>query len=259
MHIYANNIQITKNNTLFIIDWDDTILASKLLRAEVERPCSLLIMMNEVVEDLFNTLRNLGNVIIVTSSRENWVKLSAGEYFNSNIRRILDMIDIYYVDEVLFDLDFLHLINLEDKKSFVFEYVIEKHLIKLNSFMGLLSLITPLNLISNSSTKYRHDLNIITLGDGIQEANAFFYIQQRSKKFYNYNLIYKHIEYMYSPSIRLLIEENLLVKKIIESIRDKKSSGYYRFSVKGTADNLSLYTIKMPLYFILPKSIGYYK
>ena len=254
-----NNIKITKNNTLFIIDWDDTILASNLLKADVEKSCSLLTMMNDVVEDLFNKLRSLGNVIIVTSSRDNWVKLSAAEYFNSNIRRILNMIDIYYVDEVLLDLDFLHLINVEDKKSFVFEYVIEKHLIKSNSFMGLLSLMNPINLVSNSDTKCRHDLNIITLGDGLQESNAFFYIQQRSKKFYNYNLIYKHIEYMYLPSIRLLIEENLLVKRVIEDISNKKSAGYYRFSVKGTDNDLSLYTIKIPLYFVLPKTIDCYK
>jgi hypothetical protein len=259
MHMCSNNIQITKNNTLFIIDWDDTILASNLLRADVEKPYSLLIMMNEAVENLLNTLRSLGNVIIVTSSRDDWVKLSAVDFFNLNIRRILNMIDIYYVDEVLLDLGFLHLINVEDKKSFVFEYVIEKHLIKSNYFMGLLSLMNPINLVQNSDIICRHDLNVITLGDGMQESNAFFYIQQRSKKFDNYNLIYKHIEYMHLPSIRVLIEENLLVKKIIETIRDKKSSGYYRFSVKSTDNKISLYTIKMPLYFVLPKSIGYYK
>ena len=158
------------------------------------------------------------------------------------------MIEIYYVDEVLIDLEYIDLIKMEDKKSFVFEYVIEKHLIKGNYLTNFLSLLNPLNMQSKNKLKNKQDLNIITLGDGFQESNAFFYIQQGSKKFDNYNLIYKHIEYKTDPSVHLLIEENILVRKVIKAIRNKKDSVYYKLELNNINDMVLLYEKKLPTY-----------
>jgi hypothetical protein len=256
-NVYSyNNIIIDKLNTLFIVDWDDTIFASSLLTTNTLKKNTLMKRMNRVVDDFINVLYNLGNVIIVTSSRGNWVKLTSEKYFDNNIQYKLSKMDVYYVEETLKEMGCSNLIRLEDKKSLVFEHVIKKHLIKTDVLKEFISVFNPLNIISNNKLKYKRDLNIITIGDGIQESNAFFYIQQNSKSFDNYNLIYKHVEYLQNPDTEILIEENLLVKKMIELIRNKKRSIYYKLDITNNK-NVFIYEAKIPAYFLVPKMISY--
>lgn len=220
------HVNINNDNTLIIIDWDDTIFAS----TNIVNVQSLNMLNNQnnkadnktishLFEELIMKLINLGKVVIVTSSRHDWVLLSAEQYFSTTVVNILKNIDIYYVEEFL-DKHNIYNIGYEDKKSKVIEIVIK-------NFIDNKATWNPFKNILDNSIKRKDDINIISLGDGFQESNAYFYITQNSTLNERHNIIYKHIEYKKKPTLMELIKEYKLILKVILMIINKTYSSYY--------------------------------
>jgi len=226
------NIKINSDNTLIIIDWDDTIFAStnivnvqsyNMLNNQNNKLDNKTI--SDLFEELIIKLLNFGKVVIVTSSRHNWVLLSAEQYFSTTVVNILKNIDIFYVEEYLekYNINNINNINnirYEDKKSKVIEIVIK-------NFIDDKATWNPFKNILDNSIKRKDDINIISLGDGLQESNAYFYITQNSTLNEKYNIIYKHIEYKKTPTLIELIKEYKLILKVILMIINKTYSSYY--------------------------------
>jgi hypothetical protein len=219
--------KITKEATLIIIDWDDTLLPSSAIYKENDYNNSIVFDMdfdektydkckNDINIELISFLKyikTLGKVIIITSSRENWVMYSANTYLSCEVVALLKNIEIFYVDEVL---DKWNLTNTltENKKEIVFELII-------NEWIKLLEV----------ENKTDNLLNIISLGDGYQELNAYYYITRKSALKDKNNLIFKHIKYLEYPTYNQLLLEYKLIKGALTNIINIPNNIYYRVTL----------------------------
>ena len=213
---------ITKENTLVIMDWDDTLLPSSAIFKENAYNNSIVFNMdfdtqsyakckndinNESIE-FIKYVKTLGKVIIITSSRDNWVLFSAKEYLSCEMVKLLQNIEIFYVEEVLTKWNYKNIL-IENKKEIVFELVITEWIQMFNDIKD-------------------KKLNVVSLGDGYQELNAYHYITKKSKLLENHDLIYKHIKYLELPTYNQLLLEYKLVKKSLLNIINTPQNIYYR-------------------------------
>ena len=86
---------------------------------------------NIILIDFVKYIKTLGKVVIITSSKKNWVIYSAKEYLSCEAVDILEKTDIYYVDEVLNKWGLKNTL-IEKKKQVVFELVIKEWINMLN-------------------------------------------------------------------------------------------------------------------------------
>lgn len=217
--------KITKETTLIIIDWDDTLLPSSAILKEIEDNNKIIFNMdfdiksydkckneiNIILIDFVKYIKTLGKVVIITSSKKNWVIYSAKEYLSCEAVDILEETDIYYVDEVLNKWGLKNTL-IEKKKQVVFELVIKEWI----------------NMLNDINDK---KINIISLGDGFQELNAYFYISEKSILNEKYDMIYKHIKYLNFPTYNELLREYKLVKNSLINIINSYDSNYYKIKI----------------------------
>jgi len=230
---------IKKENTLIIVDWDDTLLPSStifyeernndkaLFNIDFDRKPYILSRteINAALIDLLKYLKNLGTVIIITSSKDNWVLYSAKEYLSCEAVELLKELNIYYVEDVLKKYGIKN-VSIDRKKEVVFEVVINEWIEN-----NMQNLSNSINLLFNNNEKV---INIVSLGDGYQELNAYNYITKRSPLMDKIDIIYKHIEYIEQPSYDDLITEYKLIKKgILDIVNDVKTKHYKFLVVKN--------------------------
>lgn len=81
---------ITKNRTLIVFDWDDTIMCTSFMIKEnitvegdavhVHKFWPALDRLSKTVIDLINDTQTHGDVVIITAAEEGWVQLSAQKF-----------------------------------------------------------------------------------------------------------------------------------------------------------------------------------
>jgi hypothetical protein len=223
-------------NILFIIDWDDTLLSSSFLekKKREEKLESILKMkynkelkkLSEKIINLIVKLKRIGEVIIITSSRDNWVKHSSKLYLSEECQKIIETIKIYYVDEILNEMKKYNEIMIREKKAIVFENIINKYILiyelEKKSKTIYEEILNPLK---------KREMNIISLGDGEQEEVAYYYMTEKSNINKYIKLNYKHVCFKRYPDINELLEELELVKNLIPLIISKEKKYNYKLEI----------------------------
>jgi hypothetical protein len=132
----------------------------------------------------------MGKVIIVTASRDNWVEKCAESHLDDECINILKNLDIYYVDKFLNNDSIL----IENRKTEVIKYILDQNL---------------------------NYINVISLGDGNQEYNAYIYLKNIQE------IYYKHIRFIVKPTIKQLALEYSMILKNINDIYNLNTSKLY--------------------------------
>jgi hypothetical protein len=232
---------MNKDNTLIIFDWDDTLFPSSEIITELDHNHKIVFNMdfdkdvyennkknfNKELINLLTYVKTLGMVIIVTSSRNNWVLISASQFLSEEAVNLLKTCEIFYVNEVLTQNNITS-IAYENEKSAVFDLIINEFINIINNKIQMTDIINPFNIIFKD--KKNNIINVISLGDGFQEANAYFYITKKNELNYynNIEIIYKHIAYKKRPTYGELLKEYKLIKEFINIIINNNITTYYQ-------------------------------
>ena len=79
-------MEITKRETLIILDWDDTLFPSSWViknNLDIADPSTRIVFndefkeLDDIVYNLLYTMKKLGKVIIITNAMPEWVSLSS--------------------------------------------------------------------------------------------------------------------------------------------------------------------------------------
>lgn len=89
---YKTNSKNQKKETIFILDWDDTLMCTSFLTAKIqplsEEEQNLILNLGNIVSAFLSKCLEYGKIIILTNSSENWVKQTAIE--NLGISDLVD-------------------------------------------------------------------------------------------------------------------------------------------------------------------------
>ena len=190
-------INITKDNTLFIIDWDDTLFPTTWLFKtnmvnnlyfNVTKLKKRLHTLDILLYDTLSILKKFGDIAIVTNASSEWIEQTSKML--PKTRHILQDITIISAKDI-----YEQTANINIWKIHAF-----------NDFFG--------NKIYNN-TLY----NILSLGDANYEHEAldsFNYIKNKK--------ILKSIRFIKSPNIEQIYNQLIVFKQNIEGISIKNSN-----------------------------------
>ena len=89
---YKTNLKDPKKETIFILDWDDTLMCATFLTKKIqplsEEEQNLILNLGNIVSAFLSKCLEYGKIIILTNSSENWVKQTAIE--NLGISDLVD-------------------------------------------------------------------------------------------------------------------------------------------------------------------------
>lgn len=76
---------ISKSNTVFIVDWDDTLFPSTwfISKQKIETE-QLLIKLDKYIEKLLNKMIKMGQVIIISNATLQWIQISSSMLPNAS-------------------------------------------------------------------------------------------------------------------------------------------------------------------------------
>jgi hypothetical protein len=187
------DLQINANNTLIIIDWDDTlypttwVMSNKIDLTDPKSRYKYLKHFEQLDLLLSATLKHmttLGEVIIVTNAMPEWVGLSVSVL--PKTKKILEGIDV-----ISARLNYQNNTKMADWKKLTFE-----------------------ELIIRRSKKHKY-ANIISLGDAEFEYNALINLYKLNTIPHKY---LKSIRFAKSPDYDILLEQIQMIRKNIKQI-----------------------------------------
>lgn len=165
-----------KENTLIIIDWDDTLFPSSWIKDTTN-----LIKLNDIDHSLtllLETMKQLGNIIIVTNASMSWIEKSKNYLTFS--RPILDDIEFISARD-----KYSKKYSTEDWKKQVFKDIISK----------------------------KQYLNVISIGDAHYEYDAL--LSLKKIKYYKF---LKNIRFIKRPKIEMLDSQIQLLEESLPQI-----------------------------------------
>jgi hypothetical protein len=192
-------MEITKRETLIILDWDDTLFPTSWVltnNLDITEP-STRIMFNKkfreldnIIYNLLYTMNKLGKVIIITNAMPEWVTLSSSLLRNTN--------------NIVTDIPIISARKDYNKKGTIKEW-------KKMSFLNELR-----NQISNNNKIN----NIISIGDANYEYNALVNLFNVQNNYHDRYL--KSVQLMKNPSCIDLEEQLKIINKEINNICDHR-------------------------------------
>lgn len=187
------NNKITKENTIIILDWDDTLFPTSWLIqnginiVNVSMKDKLIMVfadLDDILYNLLSKLKNYGQVIIITNALPIWIIMSSSILPKTN--KILENIKIISARKKYKSISQ----NMMDWKRLAFkEEILE--LIKNNNF-----------------------INVISVGDAKYEYNALVNLY----KITNTNKILKSIKLMERPTNDILIDQLKVLSNVFYNI-----------------------------------------
>jgi len=186
-----NKMEISKSGTLFIFDWDDTLMCTTFmdamkidLQSKMESISELwtdLDKLSSSVLNILTTAMSLGKVVIITNAEEKWVEYSA-QKFMPELIPILRLIRIISA-------------RTEYEKKYPGKYILWKF--------------HAMSLVVNESIK-----NVLSIGDSIVERESVMLIDATT----SHDLYRKSIKLADKPSIVNLHKQlellNLNIKQL---------------------------------------------
>lgn len=187
------NKKITKENTLIILDWDDTLFPTTWVMKNgidvmnfslKERFIKIFTELDNILSELLVKLQNYGDVVIITNALPVWVKVSSSTLPKTN--KILNGLKIVsarknykYISS-----------NMMDWKKLAFK-----------------------NEITQLINKHNF-LNIISVGDAEYEYIALVNLYKAT----NTDKLLKSIKLMDHPSNEILIDQLKVLTKVIPNV-----------------------------------------
>ena len=187
-------MKITKDNTLIIFDWDDTLFPTSWIvsnNIDLTDPNTrseyvfIFKMLDNCVSKLLTKVLNLGNVIIITNAMPEWVYLSCSVLVET--QELIKKIKI-----------------VSSRKNY--QNKTDMNNWKLYTFLDEFNIITNNNNIKN----------IISIGDATYEYNALINLYKQQKNYYDRLL--KSVQFVRSPTNELLMNEIKLLNESIKNI-----------------------------------------
>lgn len=208
-----------KNNTLLILDWDDTLFPTTwLVKQNIDLSQNIndvkilkyFSKLDEILYKFLSNLNKLGKVVIITNAVKKWIYVTT-ELLPKTKKIININSDVISAREIC-ELKYPKQMHLW--KSYIFKNFVENYFQERTSrAYGASSLCS----LSNCSQKIKTPQNIISIGDAEYEFQAL-------KNLYKYNhRILKSIRFIREPSFEYLIEQICITNKNIIKIRNKKN------------------------------------
>lgn len=205
--LQEKSVKKTKKETIFIIDWDDTLMCTSYITLKNQKLSNeeknLVLKLGSIVLSFLLHCKEIGKIIILTNSSGNWVKTTSKENLgindlNENGIKIISTRDKYLKKNI-------------DKK-------IWKEL-ALNEII----------------TKYKNDIeNIICLSDSFQDINVFKIFMEKYKE-----INISTIKFKRRPTPYILIKEiKYLIKNIDNIIGTNKN--YHLMKEDNESDNKNI-------------------
>jgi hypothetical protein len=200
-----HNYNITKKDTLIILDWDNTLFPTTwvtnngidLRDSNVRNDnISRFTELDSVLYILLNKLSNYGKVVIVTNALQTWVKLSAGVLPKTAF--LLNKIKIVSARKN----HQMHSSSMMDWKKLAFK----------NEFSEEINHELP-NIITKEILQKRI-LNIISIGDAEYEYRALIDLYNLTNK----PKLLKSIRLMDDPSYETLVDQLQVINKSFNDI-----------------------------------------
>jgi hypothetical protein len=172
--------RISKNNTLFIFDWDDTLYPTSYVNKR-ENNINLSLLDKKIFQ-LLNNLESYGKIAIVSNASLSWIKHSTKKipktkkFLQSSGTIIFSAQDKYKKKY-----------SLQEWKKYAFRHIVKKHM---KSFV--------VNVFSIGDSKHEyHSLMSLPYANYINNKNRIIYL--KSIKLLDnpkYNRIIKQLEYL---------------------------------------------------------------
>jgi hypothetical protein len=194
-----NNI-INKNNTLIILDWDDTLFPTNWflqnninLKDDIEKKenISYFMELDNVLSKLLKHLKNYGNVTIITNAMTEWINTSSSAL--PKTKKILETLNIVSARG---NYQMTHP-NINDWKKQAFK------------------------------ANKRHYINIISVGDAHYEYNALIGLYDKKN-----DILLKSIKFINEPLHEILIDQLEVLNNIVPDICKMNKHMDLKFKLK---------------------------
>ena len=196
-------MEITKRETLIILDWDDTLFPSSWViknNLDIADPSTRIVFndefkeLDDIVYNLLYTMKKLGKVIIITNAMPEWVSLSS-----SLLRKTNSIMKDISIISSRKDYNKKKGTTIKDWKRMSFAKELHKFL--------------------NQNKTIN---NIISIGDADYEFNALTSLYHWNKIIPKYKYL-KTIKFMTAPSYHSLIDQLNVLSLCITKIRNRKT------------------------------------
>ncbi|CCF72827.1 HAD domain ookinete protein, putative (HADO) [Babesia microti strain RI] len=190
-----------KNNTLFIVDYDDTLFpthwiasndASAILRTQHDIISDYLYKLASQVIETLKKCMSLGNLIIVTNASFEWVYKSAEKHMPT-------LLDFFIKNRI-------KIISTRDR--YIGEAIPQKNW----KYVALMQLVQQ--LFSEQLCR-KQECSVVSIGDGDSERDACLEI---AKNFNSHGWKVKIVKFIYQPTCKSLILQHQLIEKNINQI-----------------------------------------
>lgn len=206
---------ITHNNTIFILDWDDTLFPTSWVsknkinmtsNSDYEQYIVYFQELDRILSKFLTNLQKLGRIIIVTNAMPEWIKLSSiaiPQTYN-----ILNSIVVISSRNQYRKISS----NMMDWKKMAFNDIIE-NCIKYNQSVN----------------------NIISIGDADYEYQALISLNKKFNK--HNNKFLKSIKLIKKPSHDMLIDQLEVLNNAIKSVSQKEKHLDLKFNLYSKLNN----------------------
>ena len=178
-----NHLKKSKKETIFIFDWDDTLMCTSFISLKNQKLSkeekNMILNLGEKVSSFIMHCKEYGKIIILTNSSENWVKTTSKENLGIN------------------DINELGIKIISTRDKYIKKDIDKKKWKE-----------TALNEIIN---KYKDNIdNIICASDSFKDINVFKQFMEKYK-----DINFSTIKFKRRPSPLIMIKE---IKYLIECI-----------------------------------------
>jgi len=199
----ALDAQHHKENSLFVLDWDDTMLSTSWLSSKGLKLDSVVIP-QEVVDELhflesgitklLSTCLELGKVAIVTNAESSWVELSSRK-FVPRVCRFLPNVRI-----------------LSARSSYQAQYPDQVGMWKIEAYRCVFREAFGASMRLNGKARF----NVVSLGDSIYERNAMLELGKQ-----NPGILAKSVKFVERPTPSQLKKQLEIVLDHLDEVYSK--------------------------------------
>jgi len=199
--IWDETPSLSREDTIFLIDWDDTLLASSWLAAQglrldsVEIPHDVVLQLQALEKSITKLLTRAINsscrVWIVTNAEHGWVELSAMKFLPS-VSKLLHKVEI-----------------MSARSTFQNQFQNKPDMWKVNAYSHIFQQTFHRKLESGFNGLF----NVLSLGDSNFERNAVLHLSSSVK-----GVLAKSVKFVERPSMQQLMRQLEIVYENLDQV-----------------------------------------
>lgn len=202
---------ITKEQTILLLDWDDTLLPTAFIQQSgfrLEGPVPSPDLQQELdklaaeVKETIGLARTLGTVIIVTNAENGWVELTTQRFFSG----LADELENIEVISARSKHEPQGISSPLEWKLRTFQEVIDKKLEMMKEIIP-----TPQGGVALADSDKK--LNVISIGDSTHEREAILKVTEGMS-----NVLCKSLKLMERPDLDQMTRQHGIIRSCLENI-----------------------------------------